>query len=197
MTPDEALRVLGLSSPCTIDDARVEFRARVREHHPDIAGDASTAQASLITQAYALLRRVAADGDGSSIDLDQPAARRAQEQEPAAARSTPPSAYEEAIAAELASGDTLLVHAPPAETFGVVFDAASHIGHIGYFDRNLGIVETIVRFEGGPSCSVLTTLQGRSNGTEVFCTMASIEAQPAPPIRPVVEALVDAIRASR
>ena len=56
------------------------------------------------------------------------------------------------------------------------------------------IIETIVRFEGGPSCSVLTTLQGRAHGTEVFCTMESIEAGATPPIRPVVEALVDAIR---
>ena len=72
--------------------------------------------------------------------------------------------------------------------------AASQIAHIGYFDRSIGMLETIVRFEGGPSCSVLATLQGRADGTEAFCTMESIEATPAPPIRPVVEALVEAIR---
>ena len=49
----------------------------------------------------------------------------------------------------------------------------------------------MVRFEGGPTCSVLITLQGRAHHTDAFCTMESIEAAPTPPIRPVVEALVD------
>ena len=48
----------------------------------------------------------------------------------------------------------------------------------------------LVRFEGGPTCSVLCTLQGRAFVTEVGCTMDSIEAGPTPPLRPVVEALV-------
>ena len=58
----------------------------------------------------------------------------------------------------------------------------------------LGILELIVRFEGGPSCSVLITLQGRAFGTDAFCTMDSIEAAPTPPLRPVVEALVEELR---
>jgi hypothetical protein len=49
----------------------------------------------------------------------------------------------------------------------------------------------IVRFEGGPSCSVLMTLQGRAHGTDVFCEMESIESEPTPPIDPVLESLVE------
>ena len=54
-----------------------------------------------------------------------------------------------------------------------------------------------MRFEGGPSCSVLITLQGRAFGTDAFCTMESIEAAPTPAIRPVVEALVEELRRPR
>jgi hypothetical protein len=58
-------------------------------------------------------------------------------------------------------------------------------------DRNLGILEVIVRFEGGPSCSVLMTLQGRAFGTDVFISMESIEADPTPALAPVLVALLE------
>ncbi len=198
MTPDDALAVLGLSSPCTLVEARAAFRSQVRAHHPDIAGASSTGRTARITQAYALLRRVAADGDGSTIDPTGVCGRTGANEPTGADESgrRRPTPYEEAVDAELAAGDTIFVHAPPPETFALLFDAASQVGHIGYFDRHLGILEMIVRFEGGPSCSVLATLQGRAHGTDVFCTMESIEATPAPAIRPVVESLVDAMRTS-
>ena len=112
---------------------------------------------------------------------------------PAAAPPRPTAAYDAAVEAELAAGDTLLLHAPMNEAFGALFEAAGRIGHVAYFDRQLGILETIVRFEGGPSCSFLITLQGRALGTEAFCTMESIEALPTPPLRPVIDALLDAL----
>ena len=87
----------------------------------------------------------------------------------------------------------MLLHAPVAESFAVLFEAAGRIGHVAYFDRQLGILETIVRFEGGPSCSLLITLQGRAGGTEAFCTLESIEAMATPPIRPVIDALLAAL----
>jgi hypothetical protein len=58
-------------------------------------------------------------------------------------------------------------------------------------DRNLGILEVIVRFEGGPSCSVLMTMQGRAFGTDVFISMESIEADPTPALAPVLDALLE------
>ena len=91
----------------------------------------------------------------------------------------------------------MLLHAPAAEAFAVLFEAAGRIGHVAYFDRQLGILETIVRFEGGPSCSLLITLQGRASGTEAFCTLESIEAQPTPSIRPVIEALLERVGRTR
>ncbi len=181
--------MLGLGSGAAMTEVRAAFRRLVLEHHPDIAGANETAQTARLTEAYAFLRRVADESGGDTITVAPPAA--AAPAPPAAA----PTAYEEAVAAELAAGDTLLLHAPMAESFAVLFEAAGRIGHVAYFDRQLGILETIVRFEGGPSCSLLITLQGRAGGTEAFCTLESIEAVATPPIRPVIEALLDALAA--
>ena len=93
----------------------------------------------------------------------------------------------------MTGGDTIGVAAPPDETWVILAEAASQVGEIAYVDRSLGILEAIVRFEGGPSCSLLITLQGRAWGTEAFCTLESIEAAPTPPIAPVIDAMLDAL----
>ena len=90
-----------------------------------------------------------------------------------------------------------MLDAPADEAFAALFEAAGRVGHVAYFDRNLGLLETVVRFEGGPTCSVLITLQGRAYGTEAFCTMESIEAAPTPPIAAVIDALVEELTAQR
>lgn len=190
MDTREALAVLGLGSGAAMTDVRAAYRRLVRQHHPDVAGADETAQAARLTEAYARLRRTAHDAQTDTITVDG-----------AATAPTPPpspeppvrSAYEEAIEAELAAGDTLRLRAPAAESFAALFEAAGRIGHVAYFDRQLGILETIVRFEGGPSCSFLVTLQGRAHGTEAFCTLESIEAEPTPPIQPVMDALIEAL----
>ena len=171
-------------------DVRAAFRRLVLEHHPDIAGPNETAQTARLTEAYALLRRVANESGGDTITVAPPASASPA---PPATPEPAPTPYEEAVAAELAAGDTLLLRAPVAESFAVLFEAAGRIGHVAYFDRQLGILETIVRFEGGPSCSLLITLQGRVGGTEALCTLESIEAMATPPIRPVIDALLAAL----
>jgi hypothetical protein len=189
----EALAVLGLTSGAAIDDVRAAYRRLVRQHHPDLTGAAGSAQTARLTEAYALLQRVAKDSDRDTIVVSAAPA-------PTPAPPPPPprrSAYDDAVEAELAAGDTIVLRVPADEAFARLFEAAGRIGHIAYFDRQLGILETIVRFEGGPSCSLLVTLQGRAGGTEAFCTLESIEATPAPPIAPVIDALVEALAARR
>jgi hypothetical protein len=184
--------VLGLSSGAAMSDVRAAYRRLVREHHPDVAGEEGSGQTARLTEAYALLRRVATETAAETFDL--------QPTDTATAASPAPQArspYEEAVEAERAAGDTIVVRAPAAEAFGVLFEAAGRIGHVAYFDRQLGILETIVRFEGGPSCSLLITLQGRVGGTEAFCTLESIEATPTPPIQPVIDALMEELTARR
>jgi molecular chaperone DnaJ len=193
----EALAVLGLGPGAAMTDVRAAYRRLVRQHHPDVAGPGETAEAARLTEAYASLRRAAHDEQSDTITMNGRAAAPAPPPRPAPPSPTPPTPtpYEEAIEAELAAGDTLLVRAPATETFAALFEAAGRIGHVAYFDRQLGILETIVRFEGGPSCSFLITLQVRADGTEAFCTLESIEADPTPPIQPVMDALIEALAA--
>jgi hypothetical protein len=188
----EALAVLGLSSGAALSDVRAAYRRLVREHHPDLRGDAGSRKTARLTEAYAVLRRVAEEGATDTIEVDSPAPN-----DPAAPPPPTKSPYDEAVEAERAAGDTIILRAPLGEAFAVLFEAAGRIGHIAYFDRQLGILETIVRFEGGPSCSLLITLQGRMGGTEAFCTLESIEATPTPPIRPVIDALLDELATRR
>jgi DnaJ domain len=175
----EALAVLGISPGVDGDDVRQAYLRLIRDRHPDRAGNGpeATRQAARITEAYAVLRRAAAD---HADELLAPAA---------AAPMPAPTPAPEPLEVR-ADEDSLTLGAPADEAFAALFEAAGRVGHIAYFDRRLGILETVVRFEGGPSCSVLITLQGRADGTEAFCTMESMEAAATPPIAPVVDALV-------
>src|SRR5690606_34540571 len=104
-----------------------------------------------------------------------------------------PTGTEDGPAVEVTALDegTIALGAPVPEAYARLVEAAGQVGEIAYYDRRLGILEIIVRFEGGPSCSVVMTLQGRAHHTEVFCTMESIESAPTPPIATVIDALVD------
>lgn len=174
METPEAHSVLGISPGVSADDVRAAYLRLIRESHPDRATSDpdATRQTARLTQAYAVIRSGWAEGAD------------------AVAPSAPPPPATARPEAELVDAETIAVHAPADEAFGLLFDAAGRVGHVAYFDRQLGMLETIVRFEGGPTCSVLITLQGRAHATEAFCTMESIEATPTPPIRPVVEAIV-------
>jgi hypothetical protein len=177
---EEAMGVLGVQPGATTLEVRAAYRRLVRDHHPDHDSTTdATRRTAELTEAYALVqRRLAASPDGRIEAPTVPA-------EPRPAPTTAASAVKEV------DGDSILLDVPADEAFAALFEAAGRVGHVAYFDRQLGILETVVRFEGGPSCSVLITLQGRAHGTEAFCTMESIEAAPTPPIGPVVDALVE------
>ncbi len=176
MTLDEALGVLALGRGATEDEARTAYRRLVGVAHPDRAGDdpEATRRTARLTQAYAVVRRALAEATMAEAEAEA----------------------EVEVEVEV-DQDSILLDVPADEAFAALFEAAGRVGHVAYFDRNLGLLETVVRFEGGPSCSVLITLQGRAHGTEAFCTMESIEAAPTPPIAVVVEALVDELSTPR
>ena len=196
MDLSEALDVLGLAPGASMSEVRDAYRVRVRAAHPDTVGPsgdraAANAATARITGAFAVVRRAVLDHDGETVPEPPPAAAAPAPEPPG------PRPWEvDRIEAD-ADGDTIAIAAPPGEAYALLLDAGARIGGIGYVDRHLGILELIVRFEGGPSCSVLITLQGRAFGTDAFCTMESIEAAPTPAIRPVVEALVEELRAPR
>ncbi len=188
----EALEVLQLRPGTPMPEVRLAYRSLVRAAHPDLAApgadrSAATARTARITTAFAVVRRAVLDAGTDTVPEPPPP--------PAAARAPEeprrPRPWEvDAVEAD-SDGDTIAIAAPPGEAYQLLLEAGARIGGIGYVDRRLGILELIVRFEGGPSCSVLITLQGRAFGTDAFCTMDSIEAAPTPALRPVVEALVE------
>jgi hypothetical protein len=198
----EALAVLDLRPGATMGEVRDRYRALVRSAHPDLVDTeaeraAATAATARITGAFAVVRRaVLATGGEVVPEPPSPRAPSAGGGPPTTGSAAPtaPRPWEvDAVEAD-ADGDTISIAAPPGEAYALLLDAAARIGGIGYVDRRLGILEVIVRFEGGPSCSVLITLQGRAFGTDAFCTMESIEAAPTPSIQPVVEALVEELQ---
>jgi hypothetical protein len=198
MDTREALSILGISPGASAGEVRAAYLRLIRDRHPDVAGgDPGTArQAARVNQAYTVIRAVLADSGGAEVPASAPSPPTApgsgDDTTPGARpRPWPFGASSEPIEAETVDGDTIAIAAPAGEAFAALFEAAGRVGHVAYFDRQLGILETVVRFEGGPTCSVLITLQGRAHLTEAFCTMESIEAAPTPPIRPVVEALVE------
>ena len=193
----EAQAILGLTDGVTLDDVRSAYRRLLHVHHPDVAAAGADAQARTATliEAYEV---VVAWAEANARDgvLWWPAA--ATPPPPPPTGPTAPAPRHEpfdVVDAQALDEDTIAVDAPPPETYAALFEAASRVGNIAYVDRQLGIIETMVRFEGGPTCSVVMTLQGRATFTEVFCTMESIEAAPTPPIGPVIDALVEELRA--
>ncbi len=193
LTLEVALARLGLADGATVGAVRDAYRRELRLHHPDVAGGepAAHVRTARLIEAYTVLIDHAEEHGVTTITL--PVVAPAAPRTPAAA--TGHGAEEsgdpfEVIDAQALDEDTIAIDAPPLETFAALCEAAGRVGDISYIDRQLGILEVIVRFEGGPSCSVVMTLQGRAAHTEVFCTMESIEHQPTPPIRTVIDALV-------
>lgn len=187
----EALEVLGLEPGCDEVAVRAAYRALIRVHHPDLAAPtdtgAATARTARLTAAVSVLDGVLA-AHGGRVPTPSPPPRPS----PPAASTDPaePGASIEPTEVAVLDEGALAIGAPPPEAYARLYEAAGRVGDVAYVDAQLGILEIIVRFEGGPSCSVVMTLQGRATHTEVFCSMESIEAAPAPAIRPVLEALV-------
>ena len=173
--------MLGVDAGASIDEIVEHHRSLQRRHHPDRFGGndrAATEYSARLNLALSVLRR--------SVVKTVPADPPVENDDRAATVGG-----DDEISTD---GDTVLVAAPPDETFLRLLEAGATLGGIGHVDPRLGLLEFLVRFEGGPTCSVLLTLQGRSDHTEVWCEMESIEASPTPPLAPVVDELVSALR---
>ncbi|HRW37592.1 MAG TPA: J domain-containing protein [Aquihabitans sp.] len=195
MTPLEAAVVLGVAPDAAPDEVRAAYRRLIRTHHPDRAGRSSSDRAASITEAYRVLRAApTGPGPGTRRSPRTPRA-------PRSARPTPSARPRRrdlgAPPVQRLDGDTLLVLAPADETFRWLLEAAHDVGEVTYLDRSMPIAEVLCQFEGEPATSLVVTLQGRGEGTEVFCTVESIEARPAPPVAAVVDLLELALHRRR
>jgi hypothetical protein len=195
VTPAEAARILGVGRSATPDEVRVAYRSQIRTHHPDRAGAASAGRAASIVEAYRVLSEAGPAPDAPHDRPPEPARRTAE-------GPVPPRPATEGLAfgappVGRVDADTLALGAPADESFRWLLDAAHDVGEITYVDRSMPIMEVLCRFEGEPATSLLLTLQGRGERTEVFCTVESIEARPAPPASAVVDLLELALHRRR
>lgn len=181
----DALAILGATPESSAKSIRTTYFDLMRQHHPDvatldIASGGPSLDPAILTEAYAV---VLAEFSKNNLELGSKTA----------SRSKPMSRISDAVAPVAAShdGDTILIEAPADEAYQRLLDAAAGLGGIGHVDRSNEILEVIVRFDGGPSCSLLMTLHGRVDGTGVFCELESIEALATPPLTPVLDALVN------
>jgi hypothetical protein len=94
---------------------------------------------------------------------------------------------------EVLDGDTVRLPVPTDEAFQRILEACHQIGDVTYVDRSCAILETLVRVEGEGVCSLVVSFQGRSEGTDAFCTLEAIEHVASPPVRSVVRQLVTAL----
>jgi DnaJ domain len=181
----EARALLGVTTHDTWDAVRVSYRQLMRQLHPDHAGPTFTHRAAELNEAYAVLSR--SMGIRRAHGPMPPGGYR-----PDIATATPPEPAPP-LDAHVDAGDTLVVEAPPDEAFTRLLEAAHVVGAVTYVDRSNAIFEVVVQHDG-EACSMVVTLQGRSEGTEAFCTLESIERVASPSPEPVVRRLADALR---
>lgn len=193
MTPAEAAAVLGVERGAPWEDVRVAYREQIRRHHPDRAGRSSSDRAASITVAFRVLAAERRDG-GPPPSATPPPPAGASRPRPVWRIDPDPSG---APAVARVDHDALLVRAPADETFRWLLEAAHDVGEVTYVDRSMPIAEVLCRFEDEPATSLVLTLQGRGADTEVFCTVESIEARPAPPTAAVVDLLELALHRRR
>lgn len=181
-----ARSTLGLGPTPSWTEVRVAYRAQIAAAHPDRAGG-DARRAALVTEAFAALERAHRDGrlhhaPTAPVPPPAPCVRGHRVADPL---EEPP---------EVLDGDTVHLQAPPDEAFTRVLDACHRIGDVTYIDRACAILEALVQVEGEGTCSLVITFQGRADGTDAFCTLEAIEHVARPPVRPVVEGLVAALR---
>lgn len=184
----EALDALGLQPCCTEQEVRSSYRRLLRQTHPDLsAATDATDRTVRLTAAYETvldhLRAVRADvgsGDGRSPGPLSPS------------RNVPETPR---VGVVLVDGETIAIDAPALEVVPLLIEAAHQLGEISYLDPVAGLLEVIVEFVGGPTSSVVLTMQGRSNATtEVFCGVEALSGGEVPGADAVAQLLVRTLR---
>jgi hypothetical protein len=176
----EAWTHLGIDPTDDAEAVRAAYLARLRVVHPDKVPADRSASANDATIALVAAYEVAVRhlGAGGTDDAPAPTA-------PAA----PPRPF---VPIGLVEDDTIAVALPPDATYALLVEAAHHLGEVTHIEPSSGLLMVVVEFVEAPPCSLLLTLQGRATGvTEVFCTVESLEAQPAPPIAAVARLLLE------
>jgi hypothetical protein len=150
----EARARLGVAAGAPWSEVRGAFRRLLRANHPDVVlGEGgATARTALLIEAYERLRAAA----GEEPEAPGPAG---------------------AVGFTVVDSGTLAFAAPADEVFLRLLEVAHEIGDVTYVDPDVGLLETVVQLEAGPTCSLVVSLQGRGTGvTEAFCTLEPLGA---------------------
>lgn len=179
MTIGEAMDLLGLRPGSTEADARRNYRRLLHLTHPDRS---SAGDATYKTVRLGLAYRTLVDHfDASGIASESASAHSAQ---------GGPLGGNIAAVYKLDTG-SFAIEAPSIEVVPMLVEAANQLGDISYLDPAVGLLEVIVEFLGAPTCSVVLTLQGRSNSTtEIFCSVEALAGVGAPDSAAVTDLLV-------
>jgi hypothetical protein len=178
----EAWVQLGIAPTSDPDAVRAAYLARLHLLHPDhsAAPDANAVTATL-TDAYQRIQGHLAVTDATAeppegLLADQPL---------------------EVVPIALVADDTIAVALPAGETYSLLVEAAHHMGEVVHIEPSSGMLQVVVEFLDAPTCQLLLTMQGRATGiTEVFCTVESLEPEPAPPTDAVARVLLDEVLAA-
>lgn len=168
------------------DELRAAFLAQVRRHHPDVnAAPGAGARTAQLTEAYRVVLAALSTATVEA-DADAPA--------PSATPPTPGPALDLRLIAD----DTIEVDAPIDLTYALLLQTAHRIGDVTFLDRSAALLQILVQFTDEPPCQVVFDLQGRAarGTTEIFCTIESLEEQPAPPIDAVTRFVADQLAES-
>ena len=178
-----ALSLLGLTEDeaADPDTLRGAYRRRLRQLHPDLNHSPGAATATHeLTEAY---RTLAAEPGEESTGPRRPA-------EPPRSRETRrgrqgPATAGRSLAVSVLDDSSILVRADRETTFSAVLEAANELGNIGYLDPSAHLLEVIVEFLEAPTSSIVVSLQGRAEGTELFCSVEPLSGGESPPLAAV------------
>jgi hypothetical protein len=186
VTWEEALALLSLPAGADAIAVRQAYRNAALTTHPDRPGAPADAAARMarVNEAYAVLT-------GPPPPPPPLPPRAGTAASPAPIWADPPRWADTTV--EVDHDGTLVIGAPAEEAFQLLLDAAEGVGDLTYVDRDAALAQIIVGGDGKPWAYATFSLQGRAGGTEVFVTVDSIDANPAPDAKPVVDAVAAAL----
>lgn len=175
MEVQEARQILGVDARADQHTLRDAHRREIRRAHPDAGGSASAA--ARVNQAWDVLRCL-----DPSTAMESPLR---------VATPTPPSRPAER---PNDVDEYFLVDVEPEQLLVRLAEAGHEVGEVVFVDPHVGLLEIVVG--DAPAVGQLAVIIGDAvrGGTEVSFTLEPLGVTPAPPIGPVVAALMASVR---